>query len=198
MFWTYVQLYYENLKSRLLSALLNCYVYFAGISPLGQGCALKASGRNLSRVHGFGPCLLSTTSSQMYGWLVLPQELFRYPLKKVRSCGVLITHILLFVICGAVVLFFNNFIAEFFLYRIVFLVSGIIIMTMASSLSKSLVFYYSSAMAVGIILVILMVLFQVDRKFFFAHIANYSVLILISISQCWCLKATIYQTSWDY
>ncbi|KAE9449607.1 hypothetical protein C3L33_18500, partial [Rhododendron williamsianum] len=45
---------------------------------------------------------------------------------------------------------------EFFLYRIVFLVSGIIIMTMASSLSKSLVFYYSSAMAVGIILVILM------------------------------------------
>ncbi|KAG5528418.1 hypothetical protein RHGRI_029183 [Rhododendron griersonianum] len=49
---------------------------------------------------------------------------------------------------------------EFFLYRIVFLVSGIIIMTMASSLSKSLVFYYSSAMAVGIILVILMVLFQ--------------------------------------
>ncbi|KAF7128906.1 hypothetical protein RHSIM_Rhsim10G0099000 [Rhododendron simsii] len=49
---------------------------------------------------------------------------------------------------------------EFFLYRIVFFVSGIIIMTMASSLSKSLVFYYSSAMAVGIILVILMVLFQ--------------------------------------
>ncbi|PSS14135.1 Nuclear envelope integral membrane protein [Actinidia chinensis var. chinensis] len=49
---------------------------------------------------------------------------------------------------------------EFFLYRIIFLVLGIIIMTLASSLSKSLVFYYSSAMAVGIILVILMVLFQ--------------------------------------
>ncbi|XP_059624022.1 uncharacterized protein LOC132267005 [Cornus florida] len=48
----------------------------------------------------------------------------------------------------------------FFLYRILFLVLGIIMMTLASSLSKSLVFYYSSAMAVGVILVILMVLFQ--------------------------------------
>lgn len=55
--------------------------------------------------------------------------------------------------------------AEFFLYRIIFFVSGIIIMTLASSLSKSLVFYYSSAMAVGIILVILMVLFQVVCSF---------------------------------
>lgn len=34
-------------------------------------------------------------------------------------------------------------------------------MAVASSLSKSLVFYYSGAMAVGIFLVILMVLFQV-------------------------------------
>ncbi|KAK9231350.1 hypothetical protein WN943_021583 [Citrus x changshan-huyou] len=49
---------------------------------------------------------------------------------------------------------------EFFLYRIVFFILGIILMTLASSLSKSLVFYYGSAMAVGIILVILMVLFQ--------------------------------------
>ncbi|GMP31242.1 hypothetical protein CsSME_00005539 [Camellia sinensis var. sinensis] len=49
---------------------------------------------------------------------------------------------------------------EFFSYRIIFLVLGIIIMTLASSLSNSLVFYYSSAMAVGIILVILVVLFQ--------------------------------------
>ncbi|CAL5434797.1 unnamed protein product [Camellia sinensis] len=49
---------------------------------------------------------------------------------------------------------------EFFSYRIIFLVLGIINMTLASSLSKSLVFYYSSAMAVGIILVILVILFQ--------------------------------------
>ncbi|KAA8531556.1 hypothetical protein F0562_006265 [Nyssa sinensis] len=49
---------------------------------------------------------------------------------------------------------------ELFLYRIVFLVMGIILMTLAPSLSKSLVFYYSSAMAVGVILVILIVLFQ--------------------------------------
>ncbi|XP_028119555.1 uncharacterized protein LOC114317053 isoform X2 [Camellia sinensis] len=50
---------------------------------------------------------------------------------------------------------------EFFSYRVIFLVLGIINMTLASSLSKSLVFYYSSAMAVGIILVISVILFQV-------------------------------------
>ncbi|THF96068.1 hypothetical protein TEA_023466 [Camellia sinensis var. sinensis] len=49
---------------------------------------------------------------------------------------------------------------EFFSYRVIFLVLGIINMTLASSLSKSLVFYYSSAMAVGIILVISVILFQ--------------------------------------
>ncbi|XP_057784430.1 uncharacterized protein LOC131001838 isoform X2 [Salvia miltiorrhiza] len=49
---------------------------------------------------------------------------------------------------------------EFFLYRILFLVSGIVLMSLASVLSKSLVFYYSGAMAAGALLVILMVLFQ--------------------------------------
>ncbi|KAF3439071.1 hypothetical protein FNV43_RR17346 [Rhamnella rubrinervis] len=49
---------------------------------------------------------------------------------------------------------------EFFLYRVIFLVVGIVLMSSASALSKSLVFYYGSAMAVGVILVILMVLFQ--------------------------------------
>ncbi|PIN13839.1 hypothetical protein CDL12_13534 [Handroanthus impetiginosus] len=49
---------------------------------------------------------------------------------------------------------------EFFQYRILFLVFGIVLMTLASWLSKSLVFYYGSAMAVGIFLVILMILFQ--------------------------------------
>ncbi|KAJ4844183.1 hypothetical protein Tsubulata_000845 [Turnera subulata] len=50
---------------------------------------------------------------------------------------------------------------EFFLYRVVFLIFGVILLCVASSLSKSLVFYYSSAMAIGIILVILVILFQV-------------------------------------
>ncbi|KAL2522659.1 hypothetical protein Fot_26582 [Forsythia ovata] len=49
---------------------------------------------------------------------------------------------------------------ECFLYRIVFLVLGITMMTLASWLSKSLVFYYSGAMSVGVLLVILVVLFQ--------------------------------------
>ncbi|GMP31236.1 hypothetical protein CsSME_00005537 [Camellia sinensis var. sinensis] len=54
----------------------------------------------------------------------------------------------------------NELSLEFFSYRVIFLVLGIINMTLASSLSKSLVFYYSSAMAVGIIPVISVILFQ--------------------------------------
>ncbi|KAB5547467.1 hypothetical protein DKX38_010873 [Salix brachista] len=50
---------------------------------------------------------------------------------------------------------------EFFLYRAVFLILGVFMLSIASTFSKSLVFYYSSAMAFGIILVILVVLFQV-------------------------------------
>lgn len=38
---------------------------------------------------------------------------------------------------------------------------GTVLLMLASSLSNSLVFYYSSAMAVGVVLVILIVLFQV-------------------------------------
>ncbi|XVE86983.1 hypothetical protein DITRI_Ditri18aG0079500 [Diplodiscus trichospermus] len=49
---------------------------------------------------------------------------------------------------------------EFFLYRLIFLISGIVLLSLASTLSRSLVFYYGSAMAVGIILVVLIVLFQ--------------------------------------
>lgn len=49
---------------------------------------------------------------------------------------------------------------ELFLYRVMFLVLGILLMTLASFLSKSLVFFYGGAMAVGVFLVILMVLFQ--------------------------------------
>ncbi|KAL0377920.1 UNVERIFIED_CONTAM: hypothetical protein Sradi_3097500 [Sesamum radiatum] len=49
---------------------------------------------------------------------------------------------------------------EFFLYRILFLVLGIVLMSLASWLSQSIVFYYSGAMAIGVFLVILMILFQ--------------------------------------
>ncbi|CAN8251466.1 unnamed protein product [Cochlearia groenlandica] len=49
---------------------------------------------------------------------------------------------------------------EFFMYRIVFLILGTVLLALASTLSKSLAFYYSSAMGVGIILVVLLVLFQ--------------------------------------
>ncbi|KAJ0961242.1 hypothetical protein J5N97_000788 [Dioscorea zingiberensis] len=49
---------------------------------------------------------------------------------------------------------------EFVLHRVVFLVVGMVLMVLAPVLSKSVVFYYGSAMTVGIILVILMILFQ--------------------------------------
>lgn len=42
----------------------------------------------------------------------------------------------------------------------VFLVVGMVLMSLARVLSESIVFYYGSAMTVGIILVILMILFQ--------------------------------------
>ncbi|KAF9621163.1 hypothetical protein IFM89_016657 [Coptis chinensis] len=49
---------------------------------------------------------------------------------------------------------------EFLLYRVVFLLLGTILLAMAPRLSKSIVFYYSGAMTVGVLLVILIVLFQ--------------------------------------
>ncbi|XP_059459168.1 uncharacterized protein LOC132188664 isoform X1 [Corylus avellana] len=49
---------------------------------------------------------------------------------------------------------------EFFLYRVICLILGIVLMSVASFLSKSLVFYYGSAILIGVILVILMILFQ--------------------------------------
>ncbi|CAH1426203.1 unnamed protein product [Lactuca virosa] len=49
---------------------------------------------------------------------------------------------------------------EFYSYRIVFLVFGITLMTFASSLSNSLVVYYGGAMTLGVLLVVLVILFQ--------------------------------------
>ncbi|KAH1157611.1 hypothetical protein GYH30_030038 [Glycine max] len=49
---------------------------------------------------------------------------------------------------------------KFFVYRIVLLTLGIILLSLASFISQSLAFYYSSAMAIGIILVILIIIYQ--------------------------------------
>ncbi|XP_022149433.1 uncharacterized protein LOC111017862 [Momordica charantia] len=49
---------------------------------------------------------------------------------------------------------------EFFLYRIIFLILGTVLMSSASILGKSLVFYYGSAMVIGVLLIVLMILFQ--------------------------------------
>ncbi|KAK1363702.1 Nuclear envelope integral membrane protein 1 [Heracleum sosnowskyi] len=49
---------------------------------------------------------------------------------------------------------------DFSYSRIMYLIFGTALMTIAWALSKSLIFYYGSAMALGVILVILMILFQ--------------------------------------
>ncbi|CAA7393618.1 unnamed protein product [Spirodela intermedia] len=49
---------------------------------------------------------------------------------------------------------------EFMPHRMVLLILGIVLMAFARMLSESVVFYYGGAMAVGVILVFLMVLFQ--------------------------------------
>ncbi|XP_059594625.1 uncharacterized protein LOC104878704 isoform X2 [Vitis vinifera] len=75
---------------------------------------------------------------------------------------------------------------EFFLYRIVFLVLGMVMLMLAFFLSKSLVFYYTSAMAIGVLLVILMVLFQVGLgSFFLRYLPGllHSILVEIGISE---------------
>lgn len=53
------------------------------------------------------------------------------------------------------------FLAELFSYRIICLILGIVLMSLSSSLSNSLIFYYGSAISIGVILVILIILFQV-------------------------------------
>lgn len=58
------------------------------------------------------------------------------------------------------------------MYRIVFLILGAVLLALASTLSQSLAFYYSSAMAVGIMLVVLLVLFQVASVYLFSVICS--------------------------
>jgi len=47
-----------------------------------------------------------------------------------------------------------------FLYRLIFLILGVIMLSVASTLNRSLVFYHSSTMVMGIILVILWFFFR--------------------------------------
>ncbi|KAI7728789.1 hypothetical protein M8C21_015525, partial [Ambrosia artemisiifolia] len=49
---------------------------------------------------------------------------------------------------------------EFYLYRVIFLILGITMMTFATSLSNSLATYYGGAVTLGVLLVILVILFQ--------------------------------------
>lgn len=78
--------------------------------------------------------------------------------------------------------FINISISDFSAYRVVFLVLGTLLITLAPTFSESLIFYYSSAMAVGIILVVLIVLFQVIISFLVCNFSfwNFYCRLLVS------------------
>lgn len=54
--------------------------------------------------------------------------------------------------------------SEFLPHRLIFLVLGAVMMVAAHTLSESVVFYYGGAMTLGIIVVVLIILFQVPIK----------------------------------
>ncbi|KAG7627928.1 NEMP family [Arabidopsis thaliana x Arabidopsis arenosa] len=49
---------------------------------------------------------------------------------------------------------------EFFIYRIVFLIMGIVLLSLASRLSKSVAFYYVGAMSIGIVILVTLIINQ--------------------------------------
>jgi hypothetical protein len=49
---------------------------------------------------------------------------------------------------------------EFFIYRIVFLIMGIVLLSLASRLSKSVAFYYIGAMSIGIVILVTLIINQ--------------------------------------
>ncbi|KAI3774548.1 hypothetical protein L1987_49106 [Smallanthus sonchifolius] len=73
---------------------------------------------------------------------------FDYKLLDIRSVGPSV---------GTVEVVLNE---EFYLYRAIFLILGITMMTFASTLSNSLATYYGGAMTLGVLLVVLVILFQ--------------------------------------
>ncbi|KAJ0241989.1 hypothetical protein HA466_0213270 [Hirschfeldia incana] len=102
--------------------------------------------RNLSRA--IGMCPPSRWEKVSKGSWVQTMSPFDHKVLDVRS------------ISSAKVTLELSAVQEFSMYRIVFLILGAVLLASASTLSQSLAFYYSSAMAVGIMLVVLLVLFQ--------------------------------------
>ncbi|KAL0677332.1 hypothetical protein Bca4012_005313 [Brassica carinata] len=102
--------------------------------------------RNLSRA--IGMCPPSRWEKVSKGSWVQTMSPFDHKVIDVRS------------ISSAKVTLELSAVEEFSMYRIVFLILGAVLLASASVLSQSLAFYYSSAMAVGIMLVVLLVLFQ--------------------------------------
>uniref|UniRef100_A0A9I9DTM3 Nuclear envelope integral membrane protein 1 n=1 Tax=Cucumis melo TaxID=3656 RepID=A0A9I9DTM3_CUCME len=102
--------------------------------------------RNMSL--GIGMCPQSQWEKVGRGSWVQSMSPFDHKLLDIRTCGLSLES------------FEVSTEDEFFLYRIIFLILGVLLMSSASILSKSLVFYYGSGMAIGILLIVLMILFQ--------------------------------------
>ncbi|XP_016902769.2 uncharacterized protein LOC103500299 [Cucumis melo] len=102
--------------------------------------------RNMSL--GIGMCPQSQWEKVGRGSWVQSMSPFDQKLLDIRTCGLSLES------------FEVSTEEEFFLYRIIFLILGVLLMSSASILSKSLVFYYGSGMAIGILLIVLMILFQ--------------------------------------
>ncbi|KAK9071024.1 hypothetical protein SSX86_009592 [Deinandra increscens subsp. villosa] len=97
---------------------------------------------------GVGMCPESLWEKLTNGSWVRSMSPFDHKLLDIRSVGSSV---------GTVEVVLNE---EFYLYRVIFLVLGITMMTFASSLSNSLATYYGGAMTLGVLLVVLVILFQ--------------------------------------
>jgi len=136
--------------------------------PLGLGCALRLNGRSSQRVCGFSLCRPLRTGFLTSGCCLTRRYPLKYLLNTVTSSQR--SNALILYLGWFHLLFF--FFPEFLFHRLVFLVLGLFMMLTARVLSESVVFYYGSFMTIGVILVILMILFQVMSCIFGGCLAN--------------------------
>ncbi|GJS58591.1 transmembrane protein 194 [Tanacetum coccineum] len=132
-----------NLTSFFSSVKLNVLnVNFTGRPPNITVCFL----RNASL--GVGMCPEDQWEKLTKGSWVKSMSPFDHKLLDIRIVGPSV---------GTVDVVLNE---EFYVYRVIFLVLGVALLTFASSLSNSLIIYYGGAMTLGVMLVVLVILFQ--------------------------------------
>jgi hypothetical protein len=70
---------------------------------------------------------------------------------------------------------------EFFIYRIVFLIMGIVLLSLASRLSKSVAFYYIGAMSIGIVILVTLIINQVKVFITLSFVICFMVFSLVNV-----------------